>query len=69
MFIDRFKKFARLGTSLLIGDAITSSSAAMRDKRTSDGLAKSIYRFKDANPETQQLRGFSRFPSQHLEEF
>ena len=49
--IDRFKKFARLGTSLLISDAIISISATMRGKRTSDDLAKSIYRFKDANPD------------------
>ena len=49
--IDRFKKFARLGTSLSISDAITSISATMRDKRTSDDLAKSIYRFKNANPD------------------
>ena len=49
--IDRFKKFARLGTSLLISDAIISMSATMRGKRTSDDLAKSIYRFKDANPD------------------
>ena len=46
---DRFKKFARLGTSLLISDAITSISATC--KHTSDDLAKSIYRFKDANPD------------------
>ena len=49
--IDRFKKFARLGTSLLISDAIIPISATMRGKRTSDDLAKSIYRFKDANPD------------------
>ena len=49
--IDRFKKFARLGTSLLIGDAITSISATMRGKRTSGDLAKSIYLFRDANPD------------------
>ena len=49
--IDRFKKFARLGTSLSISDAITSISATMRGKRTSDDLAKSIYYFKDANPD------------------
>ena len=49
MNIDRFKTFARLGTSLLISDAITSISANVRGKRTSDDLAKSIYRFKDAN--------------------
>ena len=36
--IDRFKKFARLGTSLLISDAIISISATMRGKRTSDDL-------------------------------
>ena len=48
---DRFKKFARLGTSLLISDAIISISATMRGKRTSDDLAKSICRFKDANPD------------------
>ena len=49
--IDRFKKFARLGTILAISDAIASISATMRGKRTSDDLAKSIYRFKDANPD------------------
>ena len=49
--IDCFKKFARLGTSLLFSDAITSISAIMRGKRTSDDLAKWIYRFKDANPD------------------
>ena len=49
--IDRFKKFARLGTSLLNSDAIISISATMRGKRTSDDLAKSIYRFEDANPD------------------
>ena len=49
--IDHFKKFARLGTSLFISDAIISISATMRGKRTSDDLAKSIYRFKDANPD------------------
>ena len=38
-------------TSLLISDAIISISATMRGKRTSDDLAKSIYRFKDANPD------------------
>ena len=43
--------FARLGTSLLISDAIISISATMRGKRTSDDLAKSTYRFKDANPD------------------
>ena len=43
--IDCFKKFTRLGTSLLI----TSISATMRVKRAPDDLAKSIYRFKDAN--------------------
>ena len=47
--IDRFKKFTRLGTSLLISDAIISISATMRGKRTSDDLAKWIYQFKDAN--------------------
>ena len=51
MHVDRFKTFARLGTSLLISDAIISISATMRGKRTSDDLAKSIYRFKDANPD------------------
>ena len=58
-----------LGTSLLISDAITSNSAIMRDKRTSDDLAKSIYRFKDETRimQTQQLLGISRIPSQHLE--
>ena len=49
--IDRFKKFARLGTSLSISDAIIWISATMRGKRTSDDLAKSIYRCKDANPD------------------
>ena len=49
--IDRFKTFARLGTSLSISDAITSISATMRGKRTSDDLAKLIYRFKDTNPD------------------
>ena len=49
--INRFKKFARLGTSLLINDAIISISATMRGKHTSEYLAKSIYRFKDANPD------------------
>ena len=49
--IDRCKKLARLGTSLLTNDAIISISATMRGKRTSDDLAKSIYRFKDANPD------------------
>ena len=49
--IHRLKKFARLGTSLLISDAIISISATMRGKRTSDDLAKSKYRFKDANPD------------------
>ena len=68
--IDRFKKFARLGTSLLISDAIISISATMRGKRTSDDLAKSIYRFmmQTRVMQTQQLLGFSGFPSQHLEE-
>ena len=47
--IDRFEKFARLGTSLLISDAIISISATMRGKRTSDDLEKSMYRFEDAN--------------------
>ena len=51
VYIDRFKKFARLGTRLLISDAIISISATMRSKHTPDDLAKSIYRFKDANPE------------------
>ena len=49
--IDRFKKFARLGTNLLIIDAIISISATMRGKRTSDDLVKSIYHFKDAKPD------------------
>ena len=49
--IDRFKKHARLGTSLLISGGIISIPATMRGKRTSDDLAKSIYRFKDANPD------------------
>ena len=49
--IEHFKKFARLGTSLLISDAITSISATMRGKRTSDDVAKSIYCFRDANPD------------------
>ena len=69
--IDRFKKFARLGTSLLISDAITSISATMRGKHTSDDLAKSTYRFIKMQTrimQTQQLLGFSRFSSQHLEE-
>ena len=48
--IDRFKKFARLGTSLLANDAIASISATMWGKRASDALAKLIYHFKDANP-------------------
>ena len=46
--IDRFKKFARLGTSLLISDAVITISATMRGKSASDDLAKSIYRFEDA---------------------
>ena len=50
-YIDCFKKFARIGTSPLISDAIRSISTTMRGKRTSDDLAKSIYRFKDANPD------------------
>ena len=41
----------RLGTSLAISDAIASISAPVPGKRTSDDLAKSIYRFKDANPD------------------
>ena len=45
-----FRSFQK-GTSLLISDAIISISATMRGKRTSDDLAKSIYRFKDANPD------------------
>ena len=45
--IDRSEKFAR-GTILLISDAI-SIFATMRGKHTSDDLAKSIYRLKDAN--------------------
>ena len=49
--IDRFKKFARLGTSLLISDVMISISATMRGNRTSDDLTKSIYRFKDATPD------------------
>ena len=49
--IDRFKMFARLGTSLLNSDAIRSISATMRGKGTSDDLVKSIYHFKDANPD------------------
>ena len=48
--IHRFKKFARLGTSLLASDAIASISATTRGKRASDALAKLIYHFKDANP-------------------
>ena len=47
---DRFKKFARLGTSLLASDAIASISTTTRGKRASAALAKLIYRFKDANP-------------------
>ena len=50
MFIDRFKKFAKLRTSLLVSDAIASISTTTRDKRASGALAKLIYRFKDANP-------------------
>ena len=34
----------------MISDASMSISATMRGKRTSDDLAKLIYRFKDANP-------------------
>ena len=49
--IDRFKKVARLDTNLLISDAIISIPTTMRGKRTSDDPAKSIYRFKDANPD------------------
>ena len=49
--IDRFKKFARLGTSLLASDAIASICATTRGKRASDALAKLIYHFKDANPD------------------
>ena len=48
--IDRFKKFARLGTSLLASDAIGSISTTTLGKRASDALAKLIYHFKDANP-------------------
>ena len=48
--INRFKKFARLGTSLLASDAIASISATTWGKRASDALAKLIYHFKDANP-------------------
>ena len=59
MFIDCFKKFARLGTSLLISDVIISISATMRGKRTSDDLAKSIYRFKYANPEISRIFSIS----------
>ena len=40
---DRFEKFARVGTSLLISDAIISISATMRGKRTSDDLANPDY--------------------------
>ena len=50
--IDRFKKVARLGTSLLISHAITSISATMRGKCASDDFSKWIYRFKDANPDS-----------------
>ena len=49
--IDRFKKFARLGTSPLASDAITSICATTRGKRASDALSKLIYHFKDANPD------------------
>ena len=68
--MDRFKKFARLCSSFLISDAIISIFATMRGKRTSHDLVKSTYRFKEANPDlqTQELLGFSRFTSKHLEE-
>ena len=49
--IDRFKKFTRLGTSLLASDAIASICATTRGKRASDALAKLIYHFKDTNPD------------------
>ena len=49
--IDRFKKFTRLGTSLLASDAIASICATTRGKRASDALAKLINHFKDANPD------------------
>ena len=53
---DRFKKVVRLSTSLLITDAVNLISmrlisATMQGKRTSGDFAKSIYRFKDANPD------------------
>ena len=60
--IDRFKMFARLGTSLLISDVITSISATMRGKRLYDDLAKSINRSKNANTDYATLaiaRSFS----------
>ena len=41
--LDRFKKFARLGNSLLISDVIISISATMRSERTSDDLANPDY--------------------------
>ena len=69
MNIDRFKNFARLGTILLISDAIISISATMRGKRTSDDLEKLIYRFKDANPEYANsaiARIFSISESTHI---
>ena len=58
----RFKKFARLRTSLSISYAIISISATIRGKRTSDDLAKLIYRFKNANTDYATLaidRSFS----------
>ena len=59
--IDRFKKFAILGTSLLISDAIASISVTMRGKRASNDLANSIYRLKDANPLLCKLSNCSDF--------
>ena len=60
LYINRFKKFARLGFSILISDAVTSISATMRGKRASDDLAKSIYRLKMQTRllQIQQLLGF-----------
>ena len=46
--IDRFKKFARLGTSLLISDAITSKREANAHMTT---LQNRYTLFKDENPD------------------
>ena len=69
--IDRFKKFARLGTSHLISDAESHQFLQPCEAKAHMTTLQNQYtvlKMQSWIMQTQQLLGFSRFPSQHLEE-